>query len=171
MKKRNVHMFWVAIFLFALPIYGQEADKELAIRISDLRTVYREDSLYIHFRIRTQGIDLRTDQRLLLEFSLNSADRKAVLPTVLYSGKLRARYDRRYRLLSVHHAMHTPSYQFIGVDKRHIYDFDYKASLPYGKWMNQAVFSLKQIFETNGRVEVNEQRLSSEGGWKIEKGK
>lgn len=159
MKKMARHILLIFLLIFSFSAYGKQEDTDMHIRLSEAVFELRDDSLHIRFQIRTEGINLRTDQRLLLEFSLNLSDRRAVLPSVLYSGKVRARYDRRYRRISVAHALETPRYIYVGVDKKQAYHWEYEVSIPYGKWMDNAALHLRQVFESNGRVYVNDEVL------------
>lgn len=130
------------------------------IHIRGVETAVSGDSLRVNFHIRVAGIDLRTYQRLKLELSIRKDDRQAILPSIIYSGRLRSRYDRRNEQLSSSAREMAPYRLYTGIREREIYELEYKVNTPYARWMDHASLMLRQTFDSNGFTDVDEQVLA-----------
>lgn len=107
------------------------------VRITNFRTEVADEMLNIHFDLSASGLEMKCDGQLTVEFAVESADRRLVLPVVVYSGKQRYRYEQRRQLLSDGYVVE-PYHIYENVKKNKTYDLDYTLSLPYYTWMEHA---------------------------------
>ena len=70
------------------------------ISINNLKTAVTSEMLDISFIVEASGLDLNGNGQLKLEFAVENDDRRLILPSVVYAGKLRYRYERRREELS-----------------------------------------------------------------------
>lgn len=113
------------------------------ISIENLKTDIRGEMLDLRFHIRTSGLDIDCDGQLTLEFAIENADRRLVLPVVVYSGAQRYRFEERRSILS--DGFHVEPYQiYKGAKKGHAYDLEYAMSVPYYSWMEHAAITYRE---------------------------
>lgn len=107
------------------------------VSINDVITEIVDDKLNIDFKIHASGLELNSDGQLKLEFAIENEDRRLILPVVIYSGSQRYRYERRREILSnTYHIQ--PYHTYKGVNKHHTYELEYRLSIPYYTWMENA---------------------------------
>lgn len=107
------------------------------IHIGDRNTTVDGGLLNVDIEISAGQLDLGCDGLLRLEFAVNGSDRRLVLPSVIYTGRQRYRYENRNYTLSGEYAI-PPYHIYKGVNKRSSYVLDYVLSLPYQAWMGDA---------------------------------
>ncbi len=135
------------VFLLAsLPCANaQQTDKN--INIERVASHIAGEMLEIEMTIRATGIDIPCNGQLSLELALESADRRLILPGVIYSGNQRYRYERRSAALSG--AYHLEPYEiFRGIRKGREYLCDYKLSVPYYSWMEHAAITWREYMHS-----------------------
>lgn len=113
------------------------------VTIKDIQTNVSGDMLDIRFNIAATGLDIKCDGHLIVEFAVETDERRLVLPTVVYSGNLRYRYERRNALLSDSYQME-PYRIFKGVKENRTYETDYTLSMPYYTWMEHATVTYRE---------------------------
>lgn len=131
------------------------------IRITDVVFKVDDDSLQVNCRIQLTGIDIKTYQSLELALAIEAGEKKALLPSIVYAGRLRHRYDERARNLHGQANALKPYQVFTTVRKENTYNVDYQAKIPYGHWLDQAALTLHQTFESNGYVMEDKQVLNN----------
>ena len=129
--KRTIY---ISLFILALslPVQAQEG-----ITIENLQTEIAGDHLDINFTVTAANLDIKCDGHLILEFAVETADRRLVLPVVVYTGSTRYHYERRREELSG--AYHVEPYRvYKGIKKNRTYALNYTLSIPYYIWMEHA---------------------------------
>ncbi|MDF9831253.1 DUF3868 domain-containing protein [Parabacteroides sp. PF5-6] len=149
-----ITLFWVVV---ATATAQQEAEP---IRITDVVFKIDDDSLQLNCRIQLTGIEIKTYQSLELALAIEAGEKKALLPPIVYAGRLRHRYDERRRNLYGQINALKPYQVYTTVRKENVYTLDYQAKIPYGHWLDQAALTLQQTFESNGYVMKDKQVLS-----------
>ncbi|MDL2278945.1 hypothetical protein LJC57_10195 [Parabacteroides sp. OttesenSCG-928-G07] len=105
----------------------------------------QDDSLYIDLHFRVKEINVATDKLLILVLSLQSGPKETVLPDIVFTGKRKARYDTRNRILDGSKPLYQPYYEYRGTRTGGIYTFDYVVKIPFSPWMSNARLKLTQI--------------------------
>ena len=136
-------ILYTTLILLAVCATARAQDTNKAIAISNLTTDITGETLDIRFDLKAQGLEMKCDGRLILEFAVENADRRLVLPVVIYSGGQRYRYERRRELLSDDYTIE-PYRIYKGVKKNRTYQLDYKMSLPYYAWMEHASVTCRE---------------------------
>ena len=133
MKKILLSIF--AICAVSLSATAQRTQTNIVI--SDVRTHINGRMLDLGFRLSATGLDIQCNGHIKLEFAIENAEQRLVLPAVIYSGTLRYRYEQRRQALSGSYVME-PYKVYEGVKKNQRYDFYYAISIPYKTWMEHA---------------------------------
>lgn len=120
---------------------AQEIDK--SIEVGDVSTQINGENLDIRFDVTASGVEINCDGQRILEFAVESADHRLVLPVVVYSGTVRYRYERRRELLSDGYHVE-PYHIYKGVKKNRTYELEYRLSIPFHDWMAAADITLRE---------------------------
>lgn len=142
MKKTILSALATVCLLTNLPCAkGQESAK--AIAINNLNTEITGENLTISFDLAAAGLEMNCNGQLKLEFAVENADRRLVLPEVIYAGTQRYRFERRREILS--DAYHTEPYHvYKGVRKNRTYELAYTITIPYYSWMEHASLTFRE---------------------------
>lgn len=126
----------------AQSITSGKADIKVAIN----QIAMQKDSVLIDMMIDAKDIRIAGDQSLRLDLTLESKDVKAQLPSVLYIGSKRQRYDNRIKRLSGKE-LHTNIYHsFSGIKKSKTYPLHYTLKVARSEWMDSAAIYTSQVF-------------------------
>lgn len=145
----------MGLFAAGLSAGAQQIDVEnRGMAVSD-------GKLHVDVKISAEHLDLGCDGLLRLEFAVNGAEHRLILPPVVYSGKQRYRYENRNHALSGEYAI--PPYRvYKGVNKKETYVLDYQLSLPYQAWMKDAsVTCRKYLYGCRGSQLISEELMES----------
>ena len=107
------------------------------------RSAVSGETLSLRVAVRAPGLRLSGNDRLTLEFALEDADRRLVLPAVVYSGKARYRYERRRAELSGAYRAE-PYRVYRGVRRDRVYELDYRLVVPHQAWMDGASLTYRE---------------------------
>lgn len=139
---KNIRLYTTLILLAAVfTANAKQVNRE--IKIDSLHTTVTADNLDISFTITASGIETRCDGQLKLEFAIETADRRLVLPVVVYSGSTRYHYEQRRAALSGAYNIE-PYHIYRGVKKNKTYKLDYRLSIPYYAWMEHASVTYRE---------------------------
>lgn len=134
---------------------------EAPIRISLSKAeVGDDDSVSLHLRFVLHDIRVPSSRSLILQPCLLAGDHVLALPSVVVSGRRRARYDERAR--TVDPGTRLPDddcfFRIVGPQKGKRYEIPYTVRVPYTPWMRNASLSLRQISRDccHGKVLANE---------------
>lgn len=136
-------ILYTALMLFAICFTAGAQQTKKSITIDSLKTEMTPERLDIKFKIRASELDIDCDGQLKLEFAVESADRRLVLPVVTYSGAQRYRYEQRKDFLSSTYFI-KPYAVYKGVKKSRTYETDYVISVPYYAWMEHAAITYRE---------------------------
>lgn len=138
------NILYTTLLLFAFCFTAQAQKYHNAnIVIDNLQTEITSETLDINFSLKASGLKLRCDGQLMLEFAVESTDRRLVLPTVIYSGNRRYRYERRRELLSSQFHME-PYHIYKNIKENKSYELNYVLSIPYYTWMEHASITCRE---------------------------
>lgn len=115
-----------------------------AIRFVPRSLTVSDDSVRIDLAIRAQGISMPSGESLILTPSLRCGKKRVVLPPVVFSGRRRARFDRREEAVDPDRNRPVPYHVWICGRRRNDYTLRYRVSLPYASWMEHASLALRQ---------------------------
>ena len=102
-----------------------------------------EGHLRLQVGVLASGLSLGRNDRLTLEFALEDAEHRVVLPVVVYSGKARYRYERRREALAGGYQA-APYAAYSGVRPGEAYRLDYRLSVPHQPWMAGASLTYRE---------------------------
>ncbi len=131
------------LLLACICVTAKAQDTGNGISIGNLKTNITGEKLDIGFDVKASGVDIECDGQLILEFAVENADRRLVMPVVVYSGKQRYLYERRRELLSDSYHVE-PYHIYKGVKKNKAYELGYKISVPYYSWMEHAGITFRE---------------------------
>lgn len=132
------------LLLLAIILPAAARGTKTQITLSDVRAEVVGESLNLHILITASQLDLKCDGQTKLEFAIEDAERKLILPVVIYSGTTRYYYERRREELSG--AYHVEPYHiYKGVKKNKTYQLEYKLTLPYYVWMEHAATTYSEF--------------------------
>jgi outer membrane protein OmpA-like peptidoglycan-associated protein len=136
---------FIAIAIFTLlpaMLFAGRRDVNPQIELTDMSAVIEGYDLMIGLDIHASGVAINCNGQMTVEFALETPERRLALPVVVYTGKQRARYEERRKLLSGRYSAE-PYYTYDRVKKRDIYRLSYKVSIPAQEWMEQAVLTYR----------------------------
>lgn len=136
-------IIYATLILLALGTAAHAQPAGADIAIGNLQTAINGETLDIRFTVRASQLGIKCNGQLKLEFAIESADRRLVLPVIVYSGTQRFRYERRRAELSGAYAAE-PYQVFKGVKKERAYETDYRLSVPYYAWMEHAAVTCRE---------------------------
>lgn len=135
-----IYTLWVVL---ATTFSAKAEETQRVIRIENFSTRITGDALDIHFDIKASGLDMKCNGQMLIEFAVENAERRLVLPVVVYSGNTRYHYERRRETLSGSFQIE-PYAMYKGVKKNKVYETDYTLSIPYYTWMEHADITYRE---------------------------
>lgn len=136
-------ILYTLLILTATAFSAGAQESATGINITNLQTEITGEKLNIRFDVTARNIQLKSGGQHKLEFALESGDRRLVLPALVYSGKMRYRYQRRMEELSG--AYHIQPYKiFKGVKKNQTYALEYTLDIPYYTWMEHAAVTWRE---------------------------
>lgn len=154
MIKINLHSLLYILLLFCIlsgprNLFAESkkaAPKQgTGIRIIPRTIDIRDDSVRIDVEIIVAGIRIPGEQSLSLIPELSSGSKRVILPSVILSGRQRARYDRREEAVAPNVKQIKPYHTWVGVRAEEKYNLRYRVAIPYASWMDHAALSLKQV--------------------------
>lgn len=119
----------------------------LAIRISPQQFSVRNDSLHLSLDIDLNDVHVGSLTAVSFTLVLQAAKREGVeveLPPVIITGSKRFRFERRERALASCNAAAAPYLVLIDNDKNVSKNINYRISVPYASWMQNARLLLRQ---------------------------
>lgn len=123
-----------ALLLLCLCVNMQAQETANQIVVDSVTAKVNGANLDVQFSVTASNLKINCNGERILEFALESADRRLVLPTVVYSGSLRYLYERRSELLSGERSV-KPYHIYKGVKEDKTYKLLYTLSIPYQTWM------------------------------------
>ncbi len=147
----------IAFFLLGLATSGMGQSGYRGITVVNLSTHLSGDELLLDFDVRASGIAVDCDGQLIVEFALETSDRRLPLPVVIYSGATRSRFEARRRLLSDDYTVE-PYHTYDRVKEEQAYKLDYRIAIPYQHWMAEAGLTCREY--TN---DCRGERVTSQG--------
>ena len=143
-------ILYITLILFGTCTVAQAQGTAKSVAIDHVATEITGENLNLDFTVRAAGLELNGNGRLTLEFAIETADRRLVLPVVIYAGAERYRYDQRERVLSNAYQVE-PYHIYKGVKKNRSYDLTYRMSIPYYTWMEHASVTYREYtFDCSG---------------------
>jgi outer membrane protein OmpA-like peptidoglycan-associated protein len=120
-------IYWTLIqLLFLGSLYGQVPG---AVRITNVSAGVSEDSLRLRFTLTAERLNVGNMESLTLSPRLAGEKTTMLLPEVVYSGKLRKKYDDRKYTLACKQRLVYRVYSGISPDRT--YRLEYATSVPY----------------------------------------
>lgn len=139
------------LILSATALQAQSTEKgdiqgnaDITVSINEISL--QGDSLLIDMMIYAKDIRINSDQSLRLDLSLESSEVKASLPSVLYTGSKRLRYDNRIEKLSGKEVNPGTYHTFAGISKDKSYPLHYSLKVTYNEWMNDATIRSSRVY-------------------------
>ena len=129
--------------IILLAVFSAKAQDTRGISIENPSIEITGETLDIRFNVKASNIDLRCDGQLKLEFAIENADRRLILPVVIYSGTTRYHYEQRRETLSDNYTPE-PYRIYKGVKKNRSYELEYRLSVPYYTWMEHASITYRE---------------------------
>jgi outer membrane protein OmpA-like peptidoglycan-associated protein len=124
----RILFFWMLMQL--LSPSGSYGQWEGSVRITGVSAEVSDDSLRIRFTLTAERLNIGSKESLTLAPRLEGGKSSIPLPEVIYSGKLRSRYDdRKYTLSGELHF--SPYRVYPGVSRERVYRLEYEAAVPY----------------------------------------
>ena len=136
-------ILYTTLILLTACFTAKAQDTGKSVTIDNLKTEVTGETLGIAFDLTARGLEIDCDGQLILEFAVESADRRLVLPVVVYSGAQRYRYERRRELLSDNYTVE-PYHIYKRVKKNKTYELAYTQSIPYYSWMEHASVTYRE---------------------------
>ncbi len=138
-------------------VNGQQTDKSIKIERVSHKT--NGQTLEIAMQIVATGMEIECNGRITLEIAVEGAERRLVLPGVVYTGNQRYLYERRNAELSG--SYHLEPYKvFRGIRKGRQYVCDYLVSVPYYTWMEHAAITWRECLHAcAGEIELSDGQL------------
>lgn len=136
-------ILYTTLILLVASFAANAQSSEKGIHIKNLSTEITGDDINIYFTIKASQIEIKCNGYLKLEFAIESADRRLVLPAVIYTGAMRYRYERREATLSNAYCVE-PYHIYKGVKKNESYGLEYWVSIPYYSWMEHAEVTYRE---------------------------
>lgn len=126
---------------------AQQTVRPISVENQNIEVV--GDDVNISFRLSAQNLDIESKGHLRLEFAIETDKQRLVLPSVIYSGGLRYRYNRRSSLLSDAYRLEPYAVYKVG-SKKDKYETDYAVSIPYYPWMENAAVTYREYMHDCG---------------------
>lgn len=101
------------------------------------------DDLVIDLDITAQGLPVRCNGRMVVELAVETPAQRFLLPTVVYSGGIRAIYEERRRALFDGYSPE-PYHTYDRMRKREVYELNYKLDIPSQAWMEGAALTWRK---------------------------
>lgn len=132
-----------AVYFAIVMFSGHAQQTREAIVIEDVHVRIEGENLELSFQINASELELNCDGQLKLEFAIEHADRRLVLPAVIYSGTRRYHYEqRRMELSGTYYA--EPYKIYRGIRKHGRYELGYVLTIPYYTWMEHASITFRE---------------------------
>lgn len=122
---------------------GEGRGEASGISVENLQTEVVGEDFHLNFTLVAHNLNINCDGYRILEFAVESEGNRLVLPTVVYSGTIRYRYELRREELSGIYPME-PYYIYKGIKKDESYELNYALSLPYYSWMEHASVTYRE---------------------------
>lgn len=132
-----------ALLSLCFCITGQAQERNKAVSIDNLMIRIEGETLLINLDIKASALEIKCNGQLKVEFAIETAGRRLVLPAVIYSGAQRYRYERRRETLSNAYIL-KPYHIYKGVRKSRSYELRYGISIPYCAWMKHAAITWRE---------------------------
>ena len=136
-------LIYTTLILLSVCFTAQAQKTDRGISIDNFRTGITSETLDIRFDLKASDLKINCDGQLVMEFAVESADRRLILPVVVYSGKQRYHYERRREALSDSYHVQ-PYHIYKGVKNNKTYKLDYNISIPYYTWMMHASITYRE---------------------------
>lgn len=136
-------IIYTTTILLAAVFAAVAQEPRKGVVIERFETNLTGDALNVEFDIKASGLEMQCDGQLILEFAVETSERRLVLPVVVYSGGRRYRYERRRALLSDDYTPE-PYQVYPKVRKNREYELEYRLSVPYYAWMQHAAVTLRE---------------------------
>lgn len=141
-SSRILSIIAVLIFMFPVAFCAQSGPD---IRFVTRSLTVSDDSVRIDLTVRARGISIPSGQSLVLTPSLRGGGKRVALPAVVFSGRRRARFDRREEAVNPDRNRPVPYHVWVCGRRRNDYTLRYLVSLPYASWMEHASLGLEQV--------------------------
>jgi hypothetical protein len=128
---------WLTLLFLLLTVSPAAAQVGLHIDISAPKAEIDSTHVALSLTVAAQGMEVRSTEQYVVELVLQGDDRRWELPEVVYAGGLRYYYRERERLFADGQTT-APYHVDRKVRKDRAYLLDYRLSLPYEPWMEQA---------------------------------
>ncbi len=142
--KHTTYILTAAALLFSM-----QASAQTNPRVSSPAAAIEGETLRVKSRLEASGLKLKSSQNRTVEFYLTGENREVMLPSVVYTGKQRYRFERRNRSLSEAYSL-TPYKVYKPVKKNQTYTLDYDLTVPYEPWMDHAALGYRITDHTCG---------------------
>lgn len=133
-----------------------------AVRIDAPSITFGDDSVRIETVIFPQTLRISRSQAITLRFTLESGGRKVDLPSVVFSGSRRDRFDRRERILAPD-PHDVPRYVYTKWQKVPDKTYTYRITVPYAGWMRRAGLVVTQVLSGCGNGKVLDRKVLLKG--------
>ncbi len=101
------------------------------------------EDINIDFDIMAKDMRMPCNGQVILEFAVENADRRMVLPMVIYAGSMRSKYEERRRILSDTHSAEI-YHNFNKLKKRGNTDLHYHMEVPFQTWMTNGDLTVRE---------------------------
>lgn len=120
-------VFIILLVFSGMRLWGQEAGD---IRISGVSSEVSDDSLRVSFTLTVRNLNVGGNESLTLFPRLTDGNTVVTLPAVVYSGRLRRKYDERKRIFSLE-PQPAVYRTYTNIRRENEYRLDYGYSIPY----------------------------------------
>lgn len=133
---------YATLILIAVGLTANAQEARKGIAINNPAIDITGEMLTISMEVAASDLGIKCDGQTILEFAVESTDRRLVLPAIIYTGGERYHYERRRALLSDSYSMEP--YEIHKVRKNRTYTTAYRIEIPYYSWMEHASISWRE---------------------------
>lgn len=156
MKKTFIY----SIILLTTGLFSTKVEAQTTVYVGEVRIIQNRfeqkgDSLFIDLTIDMNGLTVGNNQAFILTPMIEKGIEVEELPSVIVNGKRRSKAYQR-SLLFNHGQESFPTYAAITANNRTRERVNYKVTIPYRTWMQNAALSLHEFF-----YDGTDQRLAS----------
>ena len=156
MKKNIIHR--AVLIVLALSAFAARAQSG-NIEISETAARLNGDRMELSLIITASGLKISSAEEYAVDFILRAGDREVILPEVLYSGWQRHYFDLREDEFSTGEK-NGPYHRYTRVKKEQSHRLEYKLSLPYSPWMDDASLTCREFRRNSEKIQVGESLLA-----------
>jgi outer membrane protein OmpA-like peptidoglycan-associated protein len=133
----------IALCLPSFHLFGQEVAD--AVRMSDVSVQVEDDSLRVRFTMHVDQLNIGSQESLTLLPEIITDGPAVSLPAVVFSGKLRRKFDARKRTLSPE--TQNRDYRTYAVRKNETYTQEYETAIAYSSRLQAGELAVEYRYD------------------------